>query len=551
MSLYHFSVKQVSRSKGQTVVNSAAYISGQKLRNEYYGETHDYTRKHGVIFTEIMAPDYVPGRLLDRETLWNEVENVEKNKRAQLAYSFDIALQNELTLEENIQLAREFCREQFVARGMIVDFAVHEGDSDDPEVPDNPHFHVLAPIRPVLEDGTWGNKQKREYRLDEDGNRVRDEDGNYIFNAVSTTGWNAPELLTEWRKAWADKVNEKFRANNLAARIDHRSYEEQGIQLIPTIHEGYEVQAMEKKGIRTEVGNLNRMIRKLNEMWISLKESIRWIQTLQEEISEELYHRYNPTLVESLQEYYDRRNEVADTYAYGSNKAHLTNLQEFSSVIVYLEQHQITSVEELHGRVEELESVVADCRKEIAGHREQIAELAKRLDEAKRMEQHQPLMDKYNSIWFKGKKASFYKEHKKQIDQYQMCRRKLEPYRDKEGNLPLAKWERERQELLQMNKEAADDKAPFEEELKMVKKVEMCIDIMRSGQDEPKQAGDGRSEEKEQSAAQAEASTKTKEESQRRPSIRARLQDKKKEVDRREAGRMPAKDSHNRNGMSL
>jgi len=98
-------------------VNSAAYISGQKLRNEYYGETHDYTRKHGVIFTEIMAPDYVPGRLLDRETLWNEVESVEKNKRAQLAYSFDIALQNELTLEENIQLAREFCREQFVARG--------------------------------------------------------------------------------------------------------------------------------------------------------------------------------------------------------------------------------------------------------------------------------------------------------------------------------------------------------------------------------------------------------------------------------------------------
>lgn len=92
MALYHFSVKQVSRGKGQTVVNSAAYISGQKLYNDYYGQTHDYTKKSGVVFTEILTPEYVPERLTDRETLWNEVEKVEKSKRAQLAYSFDIAL---------------------------------------------------------------------------------------------------------------------------------------------------------------------------------------------------------------------------------------------------------------------------------------------------------------------------------------------------------------------------------------------------------------------------------------------------------------------------
>ena len=111
MSLYHFSVKQVSRGKGQTVVGSAAYISGQKLHNDYYEEIHDYTRKQGVIYDEIMLPDYVPDRFSDRQTLWNEVEFAEKGKRAQLAYSFNIALQNELTMEENVKLAREFCRE--------------------------------------------------------------------------------------------------------------------------------------------------------------------------------------------------------------------------------------------------------------------------------------------------------------------------------------------------------------------------------------------------------------------------------------------------------
>lgn len=127
MALYHFSVKQVSRGKGQTVVNSAAYISGQKLYNDYYGQVLNYTRKSGVCLQKSINR-CVPGRIR-QGILWNEVERAEKGKRAQLAYSFDIALQNELTLEENIQLAREFCQEQFVARGMIVDLAVHEGKS--------------------------------------------------------------------------------------------------------------------------------------------------------------------------------------------------------------------------------------------------------------------------------------------------------------------------------------------------------------------------------------------------------------------------------------
>lgn len=173
MALYHFSVRHVSRGKGQMVVASAAYISGQKIYDGYYNKIHDYTSKSGVVFTEILTPEYVPERLTDRETLWNEVEHVERNNKAQLAYSFDIALQNELTLEENIKLAKEFCQEQFVARGMIVDLAVHEGKSENEEEPDNPHFHVLAPIRPFTEEGIWGNKQRREYILDEDGNRVK------------------------------------------------------------------------------------------------------------------------------------------------------------------------------------------------------------------------------------------------------------------------------------------------------------------------------------------------------------------------------------------
>lgn len=123
-----------------------------------------------------------------------------------MAYSFDIALQNEFSLEENIALARQFLSEQFVSRGMICDFSVHLPDKEDGGIA-NPHFHVMCPIRPLKENGKWDAKQHRVYVLDENGNRIRDEAGNYVFNAVPTTEWGRPETLEEWRKAWADLCN--------------------------------------------------------------------------------------------------------------------------------------------------------------------------------------------------------------------------------------------------------------------------------------------------------------------------------------------------------
>lgn len=554
MSLYHFSVKQVSRAKGQSAVNSAAYISGQKLYSEYYEQSHDYTKKHGVIYTEIMFPDYVPKSFSDRQILWNEVEFAEKGKRAQLAYSFDIALQNELTMEENIQLAREFCKEQFVGRGMIVDMAVHEGVSDNPEIADNPHFHVLVPIRPMKEDGTWGNKQRREYKLDEAGNRIRDANGKYIFNAVSTTGWNAPELLEEWREVWADKVNAKFRENGLAARIDHRSYEKQGIELIPTVHEGYEVRAMEKKGIRTVVGDLNRAIRRLNEIWVQIKESLAWAVTFREEVSAELYRRKNPTIIDSLLDYYDKRDKVADTYLYGSKKAHLTNLKEFSEAVNYLTVNQITTVEGLNEKLEELQTVADGIRAEMKSRRAQIAQYGEFLDYDRKMKKTQPVMDKYNKIFFKGTKQKYYVEHKKEIDLYRMCERRLKPYRDQDGKLPLSKWKKEQTELSRLNQISDDDLTPYVEELKMVKKVRKCIDIMLDDKMQHPADNTGRAEKEMQTANHPVSSnnrsglSKSMEE---RPSILDKLNWNKETIRKAEEEKRTAKKNTKRNEISL
>ena len=242
MALFHLSVTQTKRSAGQSAIASAAYRAGERLYSEYYGEYSDYTRKGGVICSDILLPSHAPPEYADRQTLWNAVEKAERGKNAQLAYSFDIALQNEFSLEENIALARQFLLENFVSRGMVVDFAVHQPDREDGGIP-NPHFHVLCPIRPIEQNGKWGLKQRRVYELDEDGNRIRDADGKFVFNAVPTTDWGSPETLEYWRQTWAELCNGKFAEKGLDVRIDHRSYERQGVELLPTVHEGATVRA--------------------------------------------------------------------------------------------------------------------------------------------------------------------------------------------------------------------------------------------------------------------------------------------------------------------
>ena len=245
MALYHFSVTQIKRSAGSSAVASAAYRAGEKLHSERYGENNDYTRKGGVLFTDILLPPNAPAGYADRETLWNAVEAAEKRADAQLAYSFDFALQNEFTFEENLELARRFVTENFLAKGMIVDYAVHDPDREPGGIP-NPHVHVMCPIRPLAQDGSWGEKQMRVPVLDEQGNQVWDENHRrWKFNAVPTTDWGSPETLETWRQHWCDLCNAKFAEKGLDVRIDHRSYERQGVEQIAQVHEGPTVRAME------------------------------------------------------------------------------------------------------------------------------------------------------------------------------------------------------------------------------------------------------------------------------------------------------------------
>ena len=248
MAIYHCSVKIISRSQGRSATGAAAYRSGEKIHDERTGITHDYTRKGGIDYTEILTPENTPSWVHDRSKLWNEVEHVEKRKDAQLCREVEVALPCELSPTENQTLVRGFIQDEFIKKGMVADVALHQMGKD------NPHAHILLTTREITPEG-FGNKNR---------------------------DWNQKDHLETWRKSWQEHANKALELAGHKTRIDHRTLEAQGIDRVPQIHLGASVSEMEKRGIRTDRGERAFSIDQANEKIINLKN-----------YKEALAHEYN------------------------------------------------------------------------------------------------------------------------------------------------------------------------------------------------------------------------------------------------------------------
>ena len=416
------SVTQIKRSQGQSANASAAYRAGENLYSEYYGEVSDYTNKGGVICSEILLPDHAPREYADRQILWNAVEKAERGKKAQLAYSFDIALQNEFSMDENIDLARHFLLEHFVNRGMVVDLAIHVPDTQ-PGGISNPHFHVMSPIRPIDPDGKWGCKQRRVYELDEEGNRLQDENGNYIFNAVPTTDWGSPETLEYWREQWAALCNAKFEEKGLTERIAHRSYERQGIDLLPTVHEGPAVRQMEAKGIRTDKGEFNRWIKATNALVQSIRKKIAALLDWLKDAKEDLAKPQTSDLISLLQMYVDQRNAKAYSW-----KARASNLKELSEIITFLQEHGITDVDSLEAYISEKRTTVDSKKQQLDAQTAELKDLKKLPECWSTYKQLKSVADGLRDLKFTKAKEKYKKEHASELKQFYAANRLLSKY---------------------------------------------------------------------------------------------------------------------------
>ena len=469
MAIFHFTVTQTKRSKGQSAIASAAYRSGERLYSEYYGEYSDYTRKGGVICSDILLPPHAPKEYADRQTLWNAVEKAERGKTAQLAYSFEISLQNEFSLDENIALARKFLLEQFVSRGMTVDVSFHEKEHEDGGTP-NPHFHFLCPIRPIEQDGKWGLKQRRVYALDEDGNRIRDQNGEFVFNAVPTTDWGSPETLEHWRQTWAEMCNAKFAEKGLDVRIDHRSYERQGVDLLPTIHEGATVRAMEKKGIRTEKGEFNRWIRATNAVIRDIKKKITSLIGWIADMKAELAKPQTPDLVSLLNAYYTQRK--AGAY---SQKGKISNLKEMNETFNYLRANGIYTLEDLESRVNEHSSTTESLKKTLDGQTARMKEIKRLYDYSATFQSLKPVYDGLQKIKFEKPRAKYKAEHADELKMFYTARRKLtEEFPD--GKVDMKKLSAEYDRLEQEHSTTYGKFKTVRDDLHRLWKVKSCVD---------------------------------------------------------------------------
>ena len=480
MALYHFHVTQIKRSRGQSAMACAAYRAGEKLYSERYGETSDYTRKGGVICSEILLPANAPPELADRQTLWNSLEAAEKNKNAQLAYSFDIALQNEFSLDENIDLARHFLLENFVARGMIADFAVHEADKEEGGIP-NPHFHVLCPIRPLNPDGTWGDKQHRVYRLDGAGNRIKDENGKDVFDAIPTTDWGSPETLDHWREAWADLCNQKFEEKGLSDRIDHRSYEAQGIALIPQIHEGPAVRQMEAKGIRTNKGDLNRWIKATNALIRSLTSTVKNLMEWVKEIKAELAVKEpeSPLLEALLRDYSASEQDRIRKYR---GKAHqdylIENMRTVQESKIFLRNQGLETLDDFNAALSDLRETIVDTKSAVSSRQKKMKQLQKLIEAAGQYQEYQPIHDESKRLehGFKSRKEKYDREHEAELIKWKAAGRILHANVANMKAIPVDQWKIEYAKLSAETESLYASLSGPKAELQKLDKVRKMVD---------------------------------------------------------------------------
>ena len=409
----HNEISIVQRSHRQSAVAAAAYQSGEKLFCEYDQEVKHYPEKRGIVHNEILLPANAPLEYTDRNTLWNAAEAVEKQWNSQLARRWVLSIPREIPPDQYAALVRDFCRQQFVSKGMCVDFAIHDkGDG-------NPHAHVMLTMRAMDERGKWLPKSRKVYELDKNGERIKLPSGRWKSHKEDTVDWNDRKYGEIWRHEWEVIQNRYLEANNRPERVDLRSYERQGLDIIPTVHEGAAVRQMEKRGIQTNIGNLNREIKAANSLMKSIRQLIKnlkgWIAELSEKRNELLAQKaaeeavFLPNLLMKYMEI--RKAERSSWTRAGQSRGTSKDLKAVSEALSYLRQKGLSTVEDLEAFLESSGKSAADYRNQMKPKeaRSKVIDgiLASRTD----CKECKPVYEKYQKIFFKKTKEKFKQEH--------------------------------------------------------------------------------------------------------------------------------------------
>lgn len=393
IAIYHFEAKMISRGTGRSVVAAAAYASCSKIYNDYDGMMHDYTRKHGCVYSEIFLPSNAPPEWQDRTELWNAVEAAEKAKDSRLARELIVALPVEIGLDEWKAILKDFISKQCVNKGMCADVSIHDTDGH------NPHAHILLTMRPIDDKGKWQAKTQKEYlckRGDEERGftaaefKTAQADGwekQYQYkvdkkklymtpteaeqqgyervskNPKSTrygrqnpicAEWNSEEQVLRWRKAWEGVTNKALEQNSIDARVDCRSFKECGIDEQPTIHEGVSAHIIEQRGGVSERCEMNRQIKADNALLLEIKKQIKKLSAI-------VVDKVKKTVLDFANTLENLRNRyIFNRYEITQNENISTELKQYNTTIDVAVQRYNGIVQQLDNKITELKKMKAE-----------------------------------------------------------------------------------------------------------------------------------------------------------------------------------------------
>ena len=485
MTCPHFSISIRSRynkrsgSRGSAVAG-AAYQSAEKLFSEYDGRTKNYSyKKPELVFSELMLPANAPPEYADRATLWNAVEKAETRFDAQLSRRIIAALPRELPFDQSIAMVKEFCQENFVSRGMCCDIAVH-----DPAPPGhNPHVHIMLTMRGIDEHGKWLPKSRKEYVLDEKGERIRLPSGEWKSRKVDTVDWNKKENAEIWRQSWEEYQNRYLERNQRTERVSLKSYKRQGIEQIPTEHMGPAASAMEKKGIETDIGNLNREIRQSNALMQSIRNMIRkladWIGAVQEawkEVQAEEAAKPKPVyLGDLLQAKLElRRAERSDWSHRAQTNSSIKDMQKVLDFADYLDRRKILTVGDLNDHLSESYERTSAIRSSVKVMEQRARVIAGIRKAYRDCRETKEIHDQYGKTGWKGRKEKFRQEHAEEIDRFEKADRFLRK-NVPEGKMDFKALSKEAAKLEKEIAEKNGELAAIQKDLKTLKDIRYFV----------------------------------------------------------------------------
>ena len=435
MAIYHCSIKIISRGKGRSAVAAAAYRAGEKITNDYDGILHDYTRKSGVVHTEILLPGNAPDAYADRAALWNAVEKIEKNKNSQLAREFELALPVELSAEQNLSLVREYVNRNFVAVGMCADVCIHDKNDG------NPHAHIMLTTRSFQQDGIWAAKSRKEYILDDNGDKILLKSGEFKSRKLDMVDWNDQAKAEIWRSGWADAVNTTLEQHGVEERVNHRSYERQGVEQIPTVHMGAAASQMEQRGIATQRGDLNREIHEKNNLLKQIWERIKELRSFLKEV---LSPPAPPMLAELLQGVLVSGNQHD---RYGRTR----NLKPVEQALDFLHEHDIATLPQLRETVTDIRQIFNTARDNLNRTAGQIDALDMHIKQGKTYLAYLGLYKEYQQLKPK-KQQKFFESHRAELTLFEAAARHFKEY-NIGADFSIPAWKARRSELSVINNE--------------------------------------------------------------------------------------------------